>query len=572
MKESAIQIWPIKGGLSLATHKAESTQHAIISAEIPKQLIIPLRQHRGKLPSPNSHLSIGDYVYKGQPLNTINNDDDVLVHASSSGTISAIEAHPIAHHSGLSETTFTIDTDQRDDWGCYQLPTLKDFEQQEIATLIQRIHEAGIVGLGGATFPTGIKVQTPQTKAPLQTLIINAAECEPYISCDDMLMREAARDILTGICILLRILQPQRCLIGIEDNKPHAILAMEQAAAELLSQNTLTAQDFDCLEIISIPSIYPSGDEKQLIHILTGQAIPKQQLPSAHHIQVYNIATVHSIYRAMIHGEPLIERIVTVTGSGVHTPRNVRARIGSLFSDIISHAGGYTEKAQRLLMGGPMMGIQLPHDQVPITKASNCILVTSKAELPYQFDNTMPCIRCSHCVDVCPVDLLPQQLYWHSKAHAFDKAEEHHLFDCIECGCCSYVCPSHIPLVEYYRFAKSELRDQKEKHQRAELARERYEFLQFRKERNKAEREAKRAEHRRALEERKATTTATASTDNKSDAIKAALARAKAKKSALKQRNTEQLTPQQQKQIDAIDAQRKAIATAPNNQTKVVKE
>ncbi len=533
-KQQKRKLWKFHGGVHPLFHKEDSNRLPIKVADIPAQLILPIQQHIGREAEPI--VQVGDTVFKGQVIAEQDGTISATIHAPTSGIVTAIEERHIPHASGLNGICVVIDTDGKDDWGKYKLSALADYNNSEIDILLERIRNAGIVGLGGAVFPTAVKLAGSCDKQ-LKTLIINGAECEPYITCDDRLMREKSVEIITGIKILQSMLTPEQCLIAIEDNKPEAILAMQQASSDDAS-----------IEVVPIPTIYPSGGEKQLIEILTGIEVPAGGLPLDLGFLSLNTGTVYSIYKAVIVGEPLISRIVTVTGNGVQHPQNFEVLIGTPFSHLAQQAGGYTKMAEHLIMGGPMMGFALPDDQVPVVKATNCALFissTSLRESNSAFSNqpTLPCIRCGKCMDVCPVKLLPQQLYWHIRAKDFDKAQDHNLKDCIECGACSYVCPSHIPLVDYYRFAKTEIRQQKIAQEKANLSRERHEFLLFRKKREKREREEQRAAHKAALQKKK--NQAKNSTDNaastpKADAIKAAMERAQAKKQA--RQDAEQVT------------------------------
>ncbi|HHL18604.1 MAG TPA: electron transport complex subunit RsxC [Thiothrix sp.] len=559
MISSSPHIWPLKGGVHPDFHKEESTQQAIAIAPLPDKLIVPIRQHIGELGKLVVH--VNDYVYKGQVLTTQPKGLGSLTHAPTSGTIVDSGRYPIPHVSGFSCPGIILKPDGKEDWGEHRLTPYSNHLSVHKNQLLERLYQAGLVGLGGAAFPSMVKISAAD-KATIKTLIINAAECEPYITCDDMLMRENANELIQGILILIQLLQPEQCLIGIEENKPEAIAAMQDAVA---------TTNNNVIKLVAIPSIYPSGDEKQLIQILTGIAIPKSILSFDYGILCHNIATVHSIYNAVVKGEPLISRTVTVTGSGVKHPQNFKALIGTPFHHLINTAGGYTKKAERLLMGGPMMGFAMQTDEVPVVKATNCILALSEAELPYSLTMAMPCIRCGKCADVCPVDLLPQQLYWHARAEDLEKVQQHKLFDCIECGCCSYVCPSNIPLVSYYRHAKGAVKANAEKLQKIDKARERHEYREFRLQREKDERKAKLAKHKAALQKKKAAMAAAKANGNNkqndvSDVIKAAMERTKAKKAAAQQqakhysqpRNTDNLTAAQQQQIDQADARRTA--------------
>lgn len=539
------KIWPIKGGVHPPFNKECSTQQPIIKSTIPAVLTVPVLQHIGEL----GHILVeeGQQIFKGQPLTDLPEGLGAITHAPTSGKITAIEERDVPHVSGLTAICVVIECDGKDDWGDYHPIGYTDYVNTDRMYLCERLRTSGLVGMGGAAFPSAAKLAASD-KHGIKTLIINGAECEPYITCDDMLMRSNADEIIEGIKILLHILNPQRCLIGIEDNKPEAIAAMEKAV-----ENNHDPR----IQVVAIPTIYPSGDEKQLIKILTGQAIPKKALPFDYDILLHNVATVHSVYRAIVEGRPLISRLVTVTGRGVSQPKNFNTLIGTPFSHLVEQAGDYTDQAERLIMGGPMMGYPMKTDQLPIVKATNCILVAPKEDLPYSCDIAMPCIRCGKCMEACPVDLLPQQLYWYAKSSDLEKIQKYRLMDCIECGCCSYVCPSQIPLVAYFRYAKSEIREEQHKQLKMDRSRERHEFREFRKQREKEEREAKRAQHKAKLQAKKA------GGDDKQAAIKAAMERAKQKKAAraadadaVQPRNTENLTTAQQAQIEEAEQRR----------------
>jgi len=441
------------------------------------------------------------------------------VHASSSGVVSAIEARPVPHPSGLTAPCIVIDTDGEDAWAELPEPIL-DFEQADANTLRERIRGSGIVGMGGASFPSNVKLN-PGSDQPIDTLVINGAECEPYITCDDLLMRERAADIVDGIRIMLHVLGAGRCLVGIEDNKPEAILAMQQAVAlRKLGRR---------VEVVAIPTLYPSGGEKQLIKILTGKEVPSHGIPAQIGLVCQNVGTANAVADAVLRGRPLIERYVTVTGRAVASPRNYRVRIGTPASELIEASGGLHGELAKLVVGGPMMGIKLDSDAVPITKAANCILALTPQESPDP-GRPLPCIRCARCADVCPVNLLPQQMYWHARAKDIDKVQDYNVFDCIECGCCAHVCPSHIPLVQYYRYAKTESWAREREKRAAEHARERHAAREARLERLERERKAKMRQKQAAIAPKGAT--AAADGDAKKAAIEAARKRAAEKRAA----------------------------------------
>jgi len=506
------QLWKFHGGIHPAQHKEESTRRPIAPATIPSELVIPLHQHIGESAEPI--VKVGDHVLKGQEIGRAHGYVSASVHASSSGMVVAIEERPIPHPSGLNAPCLVIKTDGEDRW---HAPTpAGDYVEMEPSHLRNLVRSAGIVGLGGAGFPSFIKLNP--TGKVIDTLILNGVECEPYITCDDMLMRERADEIIAGAKIMRHALQAREVLIAIEDNKPQAIAAMRQAAI-----------DEPGVEVAVVPTRYPQGDGRQLVKVLTGREVPSSGLSSQIGIVVHNVATAYSVDRAINHSQPLISRIVTVTGDGIREPRNLEVPIGTPIQHLLDLCG-VAENVERIVIGGPLMGYAMLSAHVPVIKTSNCILVSRKPANPPAPE--MPCIRCGACSDACPVELLPQQLYWHARAKEFDKTQEYDLFDCIECGCCAYVCPSNIPLVHYYRFAKTEIWAQEREKEKADQARKRHDFRQARMEREQAEKEARLAQKKAALQEKPASPEAAAEASDKQAAIQAALARAQAKKAS----------------------------------------
>ena len=507
------KLWRFPGGLHLDEHKAKSTRASVIPARLPKRLVLPLRQHIGAAAKPL--VKVAQQVYKGQLLAQADGYVSANLHAPSSGRVTAIEERPVAHPSGMSAPCIVLDTDGREQWGELPKP-LVDYLAVEPVQIRRRLRNAGIVGLGGAAFPAAVKLN-PGPNIRINLLILNGAECEPYITCDDMLMREHAQKIVSGLMIMRHALQVEDAIIGIEDNKSEAIAAMTQALNELRGQA-------EHVEIRRIPTIYPAGGEKQLVRVLTGREVPSDGIPAEIGMVCHNVGTAAAIHDAVIEGRPLISRYISVTGDSVNQPRVLEALIGTMVSDLVQQCGGYSDDVKGLIMGGPMMGFALRTDQVPIVKGSNCVLAMSSVNWGAP-QSVMPCIRCGACAEVCPANLLPQQLYWYARGKDFDKVQDYNLFDCIECGCCAAVCPSHIPLVQYYRFAKTEIWAREREKQKADLARQRHDFHLARLQREKDERAAKMRKKKAALHKGEAA----AAQDPKKAAIEAAVARAKAK-------------------------------------------
>ncbi|WP_417597789.1 electron transport complex subunit RsxC [Oceanospirillum sp.] len=467
-------LWDFHGGIHPEENKQQSVQQPLVQAPLPQRVILPLQQHIGAPAEPV--VSVGERVKTGQLIARADGLISANIHASISGTVTAIGEHPIPHPSGMDDLCITIESDGKDEWA--MLEPISDWQNADTDTLLNAIARAGIVGMGGAGFPTAVKARTRERHA-IDTLVINAAECEPYITADDMAMRTYPQQLVLGAQILCKLVDPSSCLIGIEDNKPDAIKALQAA-----TQGTH-------IDVVVIPTKYPSGGEKQLIQILTGREVPSGGLPADIGVVCQNVGTAIAIAKAVTLGEPLISRITTLTGNAMTRRQNLEVRLGTPIRELLDYAGFNASLASRLVMGGPMMGFTLTGDQLPVVKTTNCLLAPTHQEFPDP-EPESPCIRCGMCEQACPAELLPQQLHWFAKAEEFEKAQLFNLFDCIECGACAYVCPSSIPLVQYYRFAKTEIRNEQEEAKKAERAKIRFEQRQARLEREEAEKIAAR--------------------------------------------------------------------------------
>ena len=535
------RLFSFRGGIKTDSHKTESSTTPIAPAPLPQRLVIPLRQSARA--GARCLVEPGQRVLKGEQIGVPEGNLGTAVHAPTSGTVVDIAPYPMAHASGLVTPCVVIEPDGEERW-IEHAPF--DYRAAARPAVLAYLRDRGIVGMGGASFPSHIKLGQG---SGFDTLVINGAECEPWITCDDRLMRERAAAILSGVTLLCELLGATRTLVGIEDNKPEAIAAMRAAAAALTEP----------LEIVAVPTLYPAGGEKQLIRVLTGIEIPHGKLGAEFGVQCFNVGTAHAVHRAIHHGEPLISRVVTLTGNVAH-PGNYEALIGTPIEALVALAGPQPG-TDRYILGGPMMGISLPDLSIPLVKGSNCVIAASPALFPPP-PPELACIRCGACARACPADLQPFELYWFARARNFGKAQEYNLFDCIECGCCAFVCPSHIPLVDYFRFAKSEIWARERESAAATQARDRFEFRNYRQEREKEEKAAKlaakAAETRAKLAEGGAAAPAAAAPDDSKQAlIAAALARAKQQQAMAHPRNTEALSPETQAEIAEIEARRR---------------
>jgi len=559
------QLFRFKGGVKPQTNKTISVQEPIAQAPLPARLFVPLHQSIGGAPNPL--VQAGDTVRKGQLIGGADAWVSAAVHAPTSGRVLAVEEHVAAHPSGLPTLSVVIEPDGRDEWIERRPVDHQSLPPERVRELLR---DAGVVGLGGAAFPSHAKL-TPARSVAMEQLVINGAECEPFMTCDDMLMRERADEIVRGIALFRELLAAREVLIGIEDNKQEAIAAMHEAVLRL-------APDY---RVVAVPTRYPAGGAKQLIRVLTGKEVPASRRSTELGVQCFNVATVYTAYRALACGEPVLSRIVTLTGN-VERPRNWEVSLGTPMREVVALARPRADTGS-FLMGGPMMGFEIPDLDAPVVKATNCIIAASPGLFPPP-PPEMPCIRCGACAEVCPHELQPFELYWFSRARNFGKTQEYYIFDCIECGCCSYVCPSHIPLVQYFRFAKSEIWAREREKQAADAAKERFELRNARAEREqaeKAERLARAASARTS--EKKAPPERTNAVDSppaaaagepaaaaatdadaiRKAAIAAAMARARAQRELAQPKNTDRLSAEQEREIAAVEARRGAQPATP---------
>jgi electron transport complex protein RnfC len=505
-------VFGFHGGIHPPENKRQSVRAPIAEAGIPPELAVPLAQYMGSPARPV--VRVGDTVLKGQKIAVAIGDNGVPVHAPTSGAVRAIEERTIAHPSSQRAPCIVIVADGRDAWMDHR--GVPDYREMDSSTLIRIIQNAGIAGMGGAGFPTAVKLSV-HPPARITSLIINGAECEPYITCDDTLMRERAADIIAGAAILQHILAPRETLIGVEDNKPEALAAMRAAARD------------SAIEVVDFPTVYPSGGEKQLIEILTGRQVPTGARPADMGVLCLNVASAAAIFDAVTRGRPLISRVVTVTGAGIPEPRNFRALIGTPLRYLLEKAGYRAEANNRVIHGGPLMGCAVTDLEVPLAKTTQCLLVPTESELPAP-PPAQACIRCGLCAEACPASLLPQQLFWFAQSSAYAKLETHNLFDCIECGACAYVCPSSIPLVQYYRASKAQILQLRDDRATAEASLVRFEARNQRLQRDALEKDARRAARKLAAAQRARANGTDVGTD---DPIRAAVERARARKAAL---------------------------------------
>jgi electron transport complex protein RnfC len=485
------------GGLRLEPHARSASPDPIRPCVLPPELVLPLRPMRGS--AALAQVDAGQRVRRGERIAAAAGPEGVPLHAPAGGVVRTIETRASAHAPQQQDRciVLAVDAEQPPPEASPE-PSWHDASPGKLR---ERIHGAGIVGLGGAAFPTAAKLA-----GGCDLLIVNGAECEPQIACDDALLRERAMDVVQGARILARALGAHRTVLAIEADMRDAIAATRAA---------IEAAGAGAIELAVLPMRYPQGGERQLIQALTGREVPFEGLPQDLDVRVQNVATAAACWRAVQHGEPLLSRVVTVAGPGVARPGNFEVAFGTPIAHLVAQAGGYTAHAARLLIGGPLMGLALPHDEFPITATVNCVLVLDDAALRDPAAE-LPCIRCGECARVCPARLLPQQLHWHLARSDDAQARAHGLFACIECGCCDLVCPSAIPLAQRFRERKAELRRRDALLLDSEPARSRYLARNARLERDAQQRAAEQAGRREQA--------------SSADAVQAALERARARK------------------------------------------
>jgi len=437
------------GGVHPVYNKEATSTLAIVKMPLPQKVVVPMQQHIGapcELLADVEEIGKGCEVKAGQKLGDNKGFVSAPVHAPISGTVADIA--PYNHPLGMKIKAVTIESDGRDEWAENVKPAgrLEDLSPEDIRKIVR---EAGIVGLGGATFPAHVKLSPPEDK-PIDVVIINGAECEPYLTADHRVMLEKSEEIIFGLKAMMKALNASEGIIGVEDNKPDAMKLMERLVAEEES-----------IRVCSLPTKYPQGAEKMLISVTTGRVVPAGALPMEVGVVNHNVGTAVAITQAIKEGKPLVGRVMTVTGSGVSKPANIQVRLGTLASEVLEYCGGISDSTLKLVVGGPMMGLAQPSADIPVIKGTSGILALTDEDV--YLAESSPCIRCAKCVTVCPMNLMPTSISQAAEHGDYKRAEKLYALDCFECGCCSFICPSKIPLVQWIRIGKNEIMKRKNK-------------------------------------------------------------------------------------------------------------
>lgn len=435
-----MKFFGFRGGVHPPENKIQTENMAVEEVKAPKMLYVALLQHIGAPLDPI--VAVGDRVLKGQKIADSQAFMSSPIHSPVSGTVKRIEDHVFPLMGRIK--TVIIENDEQETWA--ELSKIEKWENVDRRTLLTMIREKGIVGIGGASFPTHIKLDPP-ADAKIDTLLLNGAECEPYLNSDNRLMIENPEKIVNGIKIIKKILGVNRAIVGIEENKPEAIASMRKAV------------EGTGIEIAPLKTKYPQGGEKQLIKAVLDRQVPSGKLPSAVGVVVQNTGTAAAIYDSIVNGIPLIEKVVTVSGKGIINPKNVKIAIGTPFSYLLDYCGVNREVVDKLVMGGPMMGMAQFSEEAPVIKGTSGLLALTKEETnPYK---TRACIGCGKCVEACPMGLEPLMFARLAAFEQWEQLKEYSLMDCIECGSCAYICPANRPLTEAIKIGKSKLRAMK---------------------------------------------------------------------------------------------------------------
>lgn len=433
-----------KGGVHPPHRKEKTQDKATLHMTAPDVLYVPVSQHIGAPAKPL--VKRNDLVKKGQLIAEAGGFVSANIHSPVSGKVKEIKKMSVVGGNLVDCIVIENDGKEEIDENIKPYGTIDELSSER---LLEIVKEIGLVGMGGATFPTHVKLAPPPA-TPVDTVILNGAECEPYLTADHRIMLEEAEDVVDGLKAIMKILKVNKGYIGIEDNKPDCIKKMQEMT-----------KDVPGVEVVSLKTKYPQGAEKQLIKVITGKEVPSGGLPAAVGCVVDNVATAAQIAKSVKTGMPLIERICTVTGEAIKEPKNVYIRIGTLYQDIIDFCGGFDKPCAKLVSGGPMMGIAVPDANIPSNKGTSGLLCMSEEEAA--ISPTQNCIRCGRCVDICPAYLEPVYIATYATKEMFDKSEEYHALDCIECGSCSFICPSKRPLVQMIRVAKKHIQAERRK-------------------------------------------------------------------------------------------------------------